>query len=93
MSGFPTASHEHIPGDGRHDDSEKQSCQHKERFNHVDELTDSAIRNHVNVTQQMMPPPHLDGKYQGAVDMFESVSSVTKQVKNDCSILHVRDGR
>ncbi len=50
MSGFPTAANEHIPRNGGHYDSEEQSCEHKEGFDHIYELTDSVIRDHVDIT-------------------------------------------
>jgi flagellar basal body rod protein FlgB len=65
--------------------------QDEERFNQAYQLTNPSVGNHVNVTKKMITPTHVKRKYQAAIDMLEpTLGCVTKQVKNNCHILHSR---
>ncbi len=57
MAGIPAAPNKDIAGKGGHDDCEKCAGQDEQGLNHVDELADTRVRYHVNIAQQMIPPP------------------------------------
>ncbi len=54
-------------------------------------LTNSAIRDHVDVSKKMMAPPlpHPDRKDDRTVNMLKPVGGIAEKIKDNCCILHI----
>ncbi len=67
----------------------KSAHRAKEGLNHVKEIANTTVRDHLNITKKMVPPSHPKRKDKAAVNMPKSVGGIAKQVKDNCRILHI----
>ncbi len=90
MRAVSAAAIEHVPRVGGHDETEQVLDGAEDGFCLANELPDLTIRIHGDVTQEVVPPPHPERENESPINMLKFVGRIAKDVKNDCSVLHVR---
>ncbi len=80
----------HVPRVGGHDETEQVLDGAEDRFCLTNELSDLTIRIHGDVAQEVVPSPHPERENESPINMPKFVGRVAEDVKNDCSVLHVR---